>query len=537
MDDEKEEEEKEKIKDVFAVDKTQEIISYVRKKAMYNYADRNPQHIWEYLNSLIGIIDKYLPHRKIQFDELMRDSDTNLLTPRVTLSKESQFKWWRFLEGVGYEIDLHGFYKPRGSSLPEIILEETPMIYNYNVMFGFCDMLFQKGNLNVCIGAMDSGKSNMMLGLGLNSIQLGYYLLNCNLGIQEGYEHQWLKRCIWMTELLRNIAHNKIKNIQNKKDGFPQRNMYINCILDEGEAIMQATSRADDKQASMMTKFINFCRKSDTSISFIYHDYNNFPKSLRTSSNINSVIYKGFDKEGKDLDEPQKEAIIDFPSKNYSIHLDNIPACDILDTDEWSSFDIIDENQPDKSVDMNEIFKIVKGKSSHLVPHAILRYLDNLSFENQPYDNVLEMVKKINERISNSYLPQCEKPKQYETILRREMELTYKISDSSKIRFSEKAIKKVAQEEFDIFLIEQKRKEIDPKEINYKKCDLDLLITFATKNKPAMIKKIVEEDYRQINNNEIRNLMNVGVSKNKIVALYSWRVRNIDLFKDLESTL
>lgn len=522
-----------KEEDVFAVDKLQDIISPARKKVMYHWNDRNPDHMFEYLASKVSMINKYLPNTREIIKRRMKDKKITLYSNTGRMSKEDWFKWWEIIEGTGEDVDQHGYYKHRGLG-EQLIIQENPMVYNYNVLFGFSDMLFRKGNVNVVIGAMDSGKSSFMLGLGLNSIQLGYYKLSCNLGIQEEYEHQWLHRCIWMTELLRFISHNKIENIKHKKMGRPQRNMYINCILDEGESIMSSTSRSDDKQAGMFSKFINYCRKSDTAITFIYHDYNNFPKSLRKSSNINAIIYKGFDQEGKDLENPQKEAIIDFPSKDYSVHIDNIPPCELLDTDEWSSFDIIDDSQPDKSVDMNEVFKIAKGKSSHEVPHAILRYLDNLTFENQPFENVLGMIKKIEERIRDSYIDQCEKPKQYETILRREMELTYKIADASKIRFSEKAIKKIAQEEYDIFQVEKRKKEIDPETIDYKKCDFDMLFTFISKNKAGKIKKIVGEDYREINNSEIRRLLDNKVSRNTISYIYSYRVRKIDLFKNLE---
>ena len=118
----------------------------------------------------------------------------------------------------------------------------------------------------------------------------------------------------------------------------------------------------------------------------------------------------------------------------------------------------------------------------------------------------------------------------------------YKITDASKIRLSDKAIKKVASEEYDIFQVEQRKKELDPASIDYKKCDFDLLVTFISKNKPARIKKIVEEDYREIDNNEIMKLLDISrtnnkVSRNKLIYLYSYRVRNVDLFKDIEATL
>jgi len=523
--------------DVFSTDKTQDIISHARNKVMFRFADRNPQHMWEYLNSLIGIIDRHLPPRKDELEELMANPETKLSPDMLQLSVDQQWKWWRFLEGCGFDVDLHGYYKPKGSDLPEVIIQETPMVYNWNIIFGFLDMLYETGSVNVCIGAMKSGKSNMMLGLGLRSIQLGYFLLASNLGIQEGYEHPWIKRCTWMTELLRILCHNKIENIKYKKQGTPLKCMNVNITLDEGEAIMSSQSRSDDKSSGIFLKFIQFCRKLDSSLTFIYHDMNNFPSSMRESTNINAIVYKGIDKENKDLPNVKKEAIIDFPSRNYTMHMDDIQECELLETDEWSSFDIIDENHPDKSVTMKEIFKITKDKRAYEVPHAILRYLDNLTFENQPYENVLGMVRRIHNRIYQESLPHCEKSKQYETILRREIELTYKIADASKIRFSDKVIKKVASEEFDLFKIEKKKKEIDPETIDYKKCDFDLLVTFVTKNKPHKLKKIVGEDYREINNIEIRELLGMGVSKGRILHVYSYRVRKIDLFKDFEATL
>ena len=524
-----------KDKDVFATDKLQDIISDARKNVMYHWNDYNPKDMLRYLASKISMIKKHLRNTYEIIQKRLDDPKTTLYTNDAMIDEREYFEWWEIIEGSGEEVDQHGYYKPRGQGLPEVIIQDTPTIYNYNVLFGLCDLLYEKGNVNVCIGAMRSGKSNMMLGLGLNSIQLGYYILSSNLGIKEGYDHKWLKRCTWMTELLRILCFNKIENIKYIQKGKPLKAMTVNIELDEGEAIMQATSRSDDKTAGMFNKFIQFCRKLDASLSFIYHDEKNLPSSIRNSNNINALIYKGMDKEGKKLENEKEEAIIDFPSRNYSIHLDNIPQCDLLDTDEWSSFDIIDESQPDKSVNMNDIFKIVKDKRSHEVPHAILRYLDNLSFENQPYENVLEMVKNIEKKIRDSYINQIDKSKQYETIIRREFELCYKIADASKIKFSDQAIKKVASEEYDIFQVEQRKKDLDHTKIDYKKCDFDLLVKFVTKNKTYKIKSIVGEDYREINNIEIRELLNLGILKSKIISVYSYKVRKIDIFKDIEA--
>ena len=526
----------EKNKDVFSTDKLEDIISDARKNVMYHWNDYNSNDMLRYLASKISMIRKHLPNTYRLIQKRQNDPETTLHTNDAMMDERKYFEWWELIEGTGEEVDQHGYYKFRGMG-EQIIIQETPMVYNWNVVFGLCDMLYEKGRVNVCIGNMGSGKSSMMLGMGLKSIQLGYYILSSNLGVKEGYEHKWIKRCVWMTELLRILCHNKIENIKYIKQGNPLKSMTVNITLDEGEAIMSSTSRKDDKQAGIFLKFIQFCRKLDASISFIYHDMDNFPSSMRKSSNINAIIYKGMDKENNKLNDEKKEAIIDFPSRNYTVHIDDIQGCDLLDTDEWGSFDIIDDDQPDKSVTMNEIFKITKDKRSYDVPHAILRYLDDLSFENQPYDNVLEMVRKREMQIRESYIYQIEKPKEYETILKREMEQAYKISDISKIRFSEKAIKKVAQEEYDIFQVEQRKKELDPASIDYKKCDFDLLITFVTKNKTHKLKKIVGEDYREINNIEIRELLNKGVSKQRIMSVYSYRVRNIDIFKDIEATL
>lgn len=530
-------EEYEQNKNVFAVDKLDDIISPARKNLQYHWNDYNPKDMLRYLSSKISMIRKHLPDTYLEIKNRLKDQKTTLFTDNINMEPEIFFEWWELIEGSGEETDQHGFYKARGEGFHDMILDERPPVYDYGVIYGMSDLLFEKGHVNVCIGSMDSGKSNYMLGVGLLSIQLGYYKLTGNLGIKEGYEHPWLSRCVWMTELLRLISHNKIENIKHEQAGKPLKKMFINCILDEGEAIMQATSRGDDKQAGEFSKFINFCRKSDTAMSFIYHDLNNFPKSLRKSSNVSAIIHKGMDTEGKELNEPQKEAIIEFPAKGTSIHISNIPPCDLLDTDEWSSFDIIDDDQSDKSVNMNEIFKIVKNKGASQVPHAILRYLDDLSFENQPYETVLDMVKRIHTRIADNYLEQCEKSKMYETILRREMELTYKIADADKIKYSSKAIKKVAQEEFDLFLMNKKKDEVDPETIGYKDCDYDLLVKFATHTKPGRMKDLIGEDYRKIDRQEIIKLMDRGVSRNKIAYIYSWKIRNIDIFKNVEPTL
>ncbi|TET57430.1 MAG: hypothetical protein E3J52_10395 [Promethearchaeota archaeon] len=507
-------------------------VSPARKNLLMNFANRDPNDMLRYYLTRYPRIEEY--HDKVdkigeikkKLDKLMDDDNTTLGTKR--LEPKIFLKYYKLIDMVGEVFDEYGFLKDKYHEKPKIDLSQIQKIYQYDTLFNFIDDLFEPGNDNIMYGAKGDGKSNFALNLAMEGIKKNY-IFATNIGIKKDHPYKWINdkllKCTWMTELLRIVADNKIRNMAYKKNGYPLNCRYVVAILDEGESFMQSISRKSDKDVADFNKFNQLTRKLDLSITWIFHRYEDVPKTFRVSPNLNAKILKGLEIDGTKTERPKEKAIIEFVGQNYQVNIDGIPKNEILDTFAMSGFDIYNEKFLDKSVDLTEVFQICKDTDSDKVPHAILRYLDNVKLENQPIENLIQMSNRVYDEVKNKIL-NCNNKTEFYTIAKKLFQEKYKLADISIVKNAEKALKNCIYDEWELFKIQQREEkekgtiQIHPDKINPTYADFELLKIWVNKYDPKMIRAIVDFKYRKVDENEILELYNFGISKNKIVALY-----------------
>lgn len=509
-------------KEFYDPGKRVDIVSPARRHLIENFGNRDPEDMLRYYASRIGRINEMCHDIKDKLDKLMANPETTLYGDKP-ISKKLWMQYWELLEESGERFDEHGVLLPKYQYNPDLmqnIGEESNPVYGYKYMFGgLLDLLFKPGNDNIIYGKKGDGKSNFMLNLGIEAIKSGRYRLVTNLGVIKEYKHPDIIKVSWMSELLKIVCNNRIENIKLENEGKENECKYLLCIIDECENFIMSL-RSLSKEVVEFNKFNQMTRKLDLSISMIFHRFEDVPKSFRDSPNLNSTILKGIDEEGNRMPNPQQTAIVDIKAIGMRFDIDRIPKNPVLDTRRMSGFSISHKKFPEKSVDLDQIFRIVQDTEPEDTPEAILEYLDTIRLENRSLEELLDMAREVEKDIRKD-IYKCKKPEEYMTLAVRAFEEKHEIPDVKQIKNCDRALKKVVSEFWNLYHIEKRgadRKDV--RDIDYRSCSFDELKVFLEWNTVPAVKGMVGVKYREFNRDEILDLEAVGVSKGKLVVLY-----------------
>ena len=497
----------------------QDIVDEQRKRCIDNFHQTYAPHLLSYYSSKMLDIERYTPDVFTKIEALLGDEETTLYG-RGVIDEELFRKYWRLIELSGHTLDEFGMIKEKinyEERLAEI--EEKYSFYQWNVLFKLKTFLFKGGNNNIVVGGMGTGKSNLVLELALESVQTGNFELITNLGVREEWEgNSDIHHVTWMSELLRIVCKNKIRNIQLAKEGKNHLMKEMICVIDECENLFQSI-RSGSKSICDFNKINNMARKLSQSWTFIFHRFRDVPTHIRNSPNLNCIIMKGCDLEGNPIDMDMDKAVFYFPKLQSQIKISGIPECKALDTDEYSAFQFEDENFPDKSVDINLVLLIASQEKSYNAPQAILNYLDGQRIDNIKREDMIKEVTRL-EEIHREQMILCDNKTDYKILIEDAFSQEFGITDIEKIKTVKPIIKDIVNKSWAIQKISNNLQEIRDKNVNYLMADFDEIFEFLKINKNPFIKSMVRNNYRDFDKNEYEALLKNGIPKTKLRSLF-----------------
>lgn len=497
-----------------------DIVPEQRGRVMRNIHKRYAPHMLSYYYSKRERIKTWTP-------ELFKEIEYLLKSPKTTLhgkdrvSEELWNTYWSLIEQSGEALDEFGMVKEKidfEQKLKEI--EENYSHLDWNTLFKLDRELFGDGTNNIVVGGMGTGKSNLMLSLSLACMKNNNtYELVTNLGMKDGYEFDDIHHVSWMSDLLKIICENKIRNIELEKNGKKHLQKTIIFIIDEAENLFQSI-RSGSKEIADWNLIVNMFRKLQVSATYIFHRYRDVPAQIRNSPNINAIIFKGCDMEGNPINESLDRTTIYFPKYNGSVKIRGIPKCDLLDSNEYSSFAINEEEFPEKSVNIKYILRLASDYRSDLAPKIILNYLDKVKIENISNEELLKEVKRISE-LNKEYMIICDTKTDYYQWVQKQFEEAFSIEDVTKLKAVTQTIKRVVNEDWSITKIERNIKQIHEGSIDFKKVSLNELFKYLQSAKTRELKEQVEiRGYREFVYEEYLQLESFGISKTKLKTIY-----------------
>lgn len=512
-------EEVEKELDLYDPTSRSDIVSIARSRVIENFGQRSNVYMIMYYASKIGRISTYCDDLKEKLDKLIADPETSIFNGH-RLNYETYFQYWALLEESGERFDEHGQLRKRfdQQAMLDAIANKNKS-HNYFIFHDFIDTLFKPGNDNIVYGRKGDGKSNYLLNLGIEAIKTGRYELLTNIGIVDGYKHELIHKVTWMSDLLRHVCNNRIRNFELEDNGLDWKKRWIICIIDECESLFTSL-RTMDRDVVDFGKFNQLSRKIDLSFTFIFHRFEDVPKPFRDSPNLNAVIVKGMDLEGNRSSSPKTTATIEFRAESEVIYIDGIPKNPILETDETSGFSIYEKKFLDKSVDIDRVLNICQDCKPREVPYKILEYMDTVSIENMSENSLIGICREIETQIK-IFMWGCKNKEEYYTLAVKKFEEEFEIDNIAQIKGVSQILKKIINEEWNLDHIEKRKKDIgDIQEINYLETDLEVIKMWLLSNKRENITATVKNNFREYNFDEIKELIDYGIAKTKVKDLY-----------------
>lgn len=511
----------------FSPSKLKDLISPAREKVLKNFSNRCPEDMLEYLAIQSGFIERHTPKVYKEIQEKLESDDT-LYTDKPRMDIKPWFEWWQLLEKPGSILDLHLFVKDRPDFTDMLGQSALKPVYIYDDLFNLMDDLFSPGKDNLMYGGKGSGKSAFAFNLMEKAVYQGYRVATSVKVLKEKKRDPFINDnfdiCFFMSDLLKSISDNMIRVYTYRSKGLLYKVSNLAVILDEGENFMKA-KRSGSSEALDFDMFNQLSRKLFCSVTWIFHKKESCPPDFRDSPNLNSYISKGIDEFGEPLPKPQKQAVIKFIKDERLVCIDHIPNNQYFDTEAISSFTINDPNYPEKSVNIKDIIQITKDKEGVEVPKAIIRFLDSVRLENKSYEEILTMARRVEEEIRPK-IDSCNKT-QYYTLARNTLEEKYSINDISIIKLADKGLKKIVNEAYDLYQVEIKNYKDDPERlIDHVKCEFDQVYLFLKNYKTDIIKGLVGKNYREFDPQEVKDLLDLDMSHNRIVILYGIKARD-----------
>lgn len=519
--------------DKFSPSKLKDLISPAREKVLKNFSNRCPSDMLDYLAVQSGMVERHLPKVYKEIQEKL-ETDNTLYTDNLRMAVKDWFEWWQLLEKPGSMLDLHLFVKDRPDFTDMLGQSALKPVYIYGDLFNLIDDLFSPGKDNLIYGGKGTGKSAFCFSLLERAVLQGYRVATSIKVLKEKRNDPFIKDnfdiCFFMSDLLKVISDNMIRvyTYRAKKLDYKISNLIV--CLDEGENFMKA-KRSGSSEALEFDMFNQLSRKLFTSVSWVFHKKETCPPDFRDSPNLNSNISKGIDEHGEPLPKPKKQAVIKFIKDDRLVCIDHIPDNKYFDTEAISSFSINDPNFPEKSINMKDIIQLTKNKEGVQVPKAILRFLDSIRLENKSYEEILEMSRRIEKEI-RPMINNCSNQTQYYTLARKTLEEKYSIADISIIKLAEKGLKKVVYDSYNLYQVEMKKTLDEPEGlIKYLDCEFDQVYKFCKNYKADIIKGVVGKDYREFEPQEIKDLLELGISQSIVILVYGHKAHDFIYYK------
>jgi len=512
--------EKVKFKKYFDPKFKPDIVPECRSKVIQNYHNRYAPDMLSYYHSKYERIKTWTPEI-FQEIELLMDDEKTSLRGKGRIDGGTWEKYWSLIEKSGEELDEFGMIKEKINF--EERLKEIEDMYSHidwNTLFKLDWELFGDGKNNICVGGMGTGKSNLILSLAMACMERSNrYELVTNLGLREGFEFDDIHHVSWMSDCLRIICENKLNNINLEENGKEHLQKTIILVIDEAENFFQSI-RPGSKEIAEWNLIVNMFRKLQVSATYIFHRYKDVPAQIRTSPNLNSVILKGCDMDGEPINQPLDRVTIFFKAYNDSINICGIPKCNLLDSTEYSSFSINEEEFPEKSINIKYILRLASDNPSRLAPKIILDYIDRIKIQNFSNEELLSEIKRISKN-NLEYMTICDTKTDYFQWIQKQFKEQYSIDDINKVKGITQTIKKVVNEQWSITKIEKNIKKIEIKEINYKIAPLDELFNYLQRVKIKDLRVEVRiNGYRKFSIEEYLQLETFKIPKSKLNAIY-----------------
>lgn len=512
--------ERNKIKKYFDPKFKPDIVPEQRSNVIRNFDNYYAPDMLKYYYSKKERIRTWTPEIYEEIEELMINKENTLLG-KGRIDKDIYFKYWILIERSGEELDEFGMVKEKinfEERLKEI--EDNYSHIGWNTLFKLDWELFGDGTNNIVCGGMGTGKSNLILSLALACMERSNrYELVTNLGIKRGNDFDDIHIVSWMSELLRLICENKIKNIELEKQGKGHLEKTIIFVIDEAENLFQSI-RSGSKEIADWNLIVNMFRKLQVSATYIFHRYKDVPAQIRTSPNINAIILKGCDIEDNPINEPIDRVKIFFPKYNAYVRMKDIPECPLLDTREISSFGINEEEFPEKSVNIKYVLRLASQTDMNLAPGVIMDYLDRVKLENISKDELLKEVRRISD-VNKDYMILADTKTDYFQWIQKKFQDAFQIDDITEVKGVTQTIKKVVNEDWSITRIRRKEEEIKEIKIDYRTAPLNDLFKYLQTATLKQLKLEVQEGgLRNYLFEEYVQLETFGISRGKLQTIY-----------------
>lgn len=505
-----------------------DIVPEARQRVMDYYHLHFFPHVFSYYKSKYSEIERHFPEQKEEIENIIKDND---LRKKGPIDPELYDQIFNIIEWCGQQLDQFGMLKERKDYEKELesikaFYEQEYKFIDWNLLFKFPVTLFDEGNVNLTIGGMGEGKSNMLLEMGLSITEASNnFELVTNFKLKGMKKVSNIHFVVNMKSLLEIVCMNAMQNYDNDREGKSHLNKQIIAIIDEGENFV-ISQRSGSSEVVDFNKIMNMFRKLFTSITLVFHRWDDIPKAIRTNPSLNSIIYKNANKEGSKLGLSIDEVIIELLQKEKVLYLKNIPRSPYLDSRHKSSFCIVDKFNSANSVDIDEILNEAAKYDGEEAPKQVLRILQRVDLENIPDTEITKTISRII-TVNEDKIIFCKNKIDFQNIVIKEIKMFYKVDDLTSIKglktkiidsISETwSITKVSEEIDKAFKV--KTDEEDISKIDYIICERKELINYLNYFKLSDLKERIIEK-RIFTLEEMIFLLDNNISKQKIKILY-----------------
>jgi len=509
-----------------------DIVPEFRQRVMDYFHLNFFPHLYQYYQSKKSEIKKYFPDIEEQIETLIKE---NNLKEKGVIDNNIYDQIFDLIEYTGQELDQFGMLKERKDYDAELeniksYYENEYKFTDWSLLFKFPILMFDEGHVNLCIGGMGEGKSNMLLEMGLAITEASNnFELVTNFKLKGMKKVSNIHFVVNMKNLLMLVCQNAIKNYEHINNGNEHLCKRIIAIIDEGENFV-VSQRSGSSEVVDFNKIMNMFRKLFTSVTLVFHRWDDIPKVIRKNPSLNSIIYKNSDKEGNKVGLQIDQVVIELLQKDQLLYIKNIPRSPYLDSRHKSTFCILDKYNTSNSVDIDEILNEASKWDGEQAPKQILKILERVDLENIPESELIKTISRI-DTICRDQIIFCKNKIDYQNIVTREVRKFYNSDDLSVIKGLKTKIADIVSETWSItkvneqidkaFQVEKKDQDIkEIKDIDYEISEKEELLKLLTYYSNKQLVEIVNGSYRIYTSKEFNYLLNNKISKSKLKTLY-----------------
>ncbi len=519
-----------------------DIVPQQRQRVIDNFHLNFFPHLEQYYQSKRSEIKKYFPETDQKIQELIKEKD---LKNEGIIESDIYNEIWDLIEHCGQEFDQFGMLKERKDFDKEIeniksFYESNYKYTNWNLIFNLHKELYYDGSINICIGGMGEGKSNLMIALALGVAEnSNKYEIITNFKLLNMDQYDDIHFVSYMSELLKIGCINAISNYELKAKGKKHLCKTMIVIIDEGENFIQ--SQRTTKELLDFNKILNMYRKIFISLTLVFHRYDDIPRLIRKNPSLTSIMYKNTDKEGDSIGLNLDEVIISLEKSDQLLYIRNIPRIKQLDSDHTSNFTITSKSQPQLSCDIEELIEIASRYDGIEAPREILKELEKVKIEHIPDKDIIKDISRIT-RTNIDKLIFCKNKIDFLNIIIKQVENYYKLDDIDIIKGLQKKVNNIVSKEWSTIKINkeiEKAFKLDQENINFTNFDYITedkikVIEFLKHFKYSELKDIIIEK-RLYNKDELLYFYSKGISKSKFKLIYGESNEILELLKEIEN--